>query len=67
MNGVKVDKQLDMLMDLHCNSFIYRSVSMLLIICSPRNYSSLENPCVVGVVGLSVGKWPKFGLNGGLE
>jgi hypothetical protein len=35
--------------------------------CSPRNYSTPPTLCVVEVVGLSVGKWPKFGLNGGLE
>jgi hypothetical protein len=35
--------------------------------CSPRNYSTPQNPCVVGVVGLDVGGWTKSGLNGGLE
>jgi hypothetical protein len=40
---------------------------MLLIICSPRNYSTPETLDYSGVaVGLCRG-WTNFGLNGGLE
>jgi hypothetical protein len=50
-------------MDLHCKSFIYRSVSMLLSNCSPRNYSMPET---LDYGGVAVGwrcDWTRFGLN----